>query len=186
MKINQKKLIEDLKKRLDAYKLNPEYHDDRFISITLQEALQAAAEGNFGVGAIIVHKNGKILEKGHNRVFNPYFRSDLHAEMDVMTKFEEHNPDIENLHDLILYTSLEPCPMCFSRLITSGIEKILYAACDEEGGMVTRRESLPPVWKVLAARQKFEKADCSQELSDLALEIFLATAKENHQKLMQR
>lgn len=186
MNAKLEKLIKDLEQKLSTYKINPEFRDDGFIIVTIQEAIKATLEGNFGIGAILVHENGKILEKGHNKVFKPYFRSDLHAEMDVLTKFEDNYPEIDNMRDLILYTSLEPCPMCFSRLITSGVRKIYYAACDEEGGMVTRKEFMPPVWKVLADRQKFEKAVCSQELSDLALQIFQITAQENNKKLMER
>jgi tRNA(adenine34) deaminase len=178
--------LKELEEKLKAFVPDPEYPDDSFIVIALEEAIAAAKEGNFAVGAILVDENGKIVERGHNRVFNPHFRSDLHAEMDVMTKFEERFPQTESMKGFILYTSLEPCPMCFARLITSGVSRVYYASADEHGGMVHRLQHMPPAWIELARRQKFGKARCSPELSDLALQIFLTTAAEDNRKLQER
>ena len=178
--------LKELEERIKAFAPDPEYPDDPFIIIALQEAIVAGKEGNFAVGAVLVRENGEIVERGHNRVFNPHFRSDLHAEMDVMTRFEERFREINGMKCFILYTSLEPCPMCFARLITSGVSKIFYASADEYGGMVHRLEHMPPAWTELAKRQKFAKARCSPELSDLALKIFLTTAAENNRRLQER
>lgn len=178
--------LKELEEKVRAFLPDPEYPDDSFIIIALQEAIVAGKEGNFAVGAVLVRENGEIVERGHNRVFNPHFRSDLHAEMDVMTKFEERFPETDSMKGFILYTSLEPCPMCFARLITTGVGKVLYASADEYGGMVHRLEHMPAAWTELAKRQKFAKARCSPELSRLALQIFQTTAAENNRKLQER
>jgi tRNA(adenine34) deaminase len=180
------KLLNKIEKKVKAYLPDPQYPDDKFILITLEEAIAAAGEGNFGVGAVLVRENDQIVQKGHNRVFHPHFRSDLHAEMDVMTKFEERYPDVDSMRGYTLYTSLEPCTMCFARLISSGVRKVFYAAEDNEGGMVQRSEHMPPAWMKLAKRQEFARARCSPELSDMALGIFLTTAEENNSKLQKR
>jgi cytosine deaminase len=90
------------------------------------------------------------------------------------------------MEDFILYTSLEPCPMCFARLITSGVRRVYYASADDHGGMVHKLEQMPPAWIELAERQEFAKARCSPQLSGLALQIFLTTADENNRKLQKR
>lgn len=180
------KLLNELEEEVESFIPKPEYLHDKFILVTLYEAVAAVKEGNFGVGAVLVRENGEIVQRGHNHVFKPYFRSDLHAEMNVMTKFEERFKDIENLNGLTLFSSLEPCPMCFARLITSGIKNIYYAAIDENGGMVHRLEDMPTEWKKLAQRQEFALAQCSSELRDIALQIFLSTVNENDMKLQNR
>ena len=38
--------------------------------------------------------------------------------------------------------SLESCPMCSVRLITSGVNKVLHAAHDMKGGMVRNMRNL--------------------------------------------
>lgn len=145
--------------------------DDRYVAASLTEAIASAREGNDGVGAVLVDTAGQIIERGRNRVFYPHFRSDLHAEMDLVTSFEEHHQRSGELKELALYTSLEPCPMCLTRLIFSGIGKVFYAARDESGGMVSRMRYLPPFWKDLARPQMFAPARCSQLMSDVAREI---------------
>jgi cytosine deaminase len=178
--------LDKLERKLETLVPNTHYPHDKFVIITLHEAITAAKEGNFGVGAVLVRENGEVIQRGHNHVFNPYFRSDLHAEMDVMTKFEKRFKDVKSMKGFVLFCSLEPCPMCFLRLIISGVAEVYYAAIDKDGGMVQRFEYLPPEWKELAQRQKFAPAQCSPELSDIALQIFLSTAGENDRKLQNR
>ena len=90
-----------------------------------------------------------------------------------MNKFEEEvKSKKQDLSNFTLYTSLEPCPMCLSRLITSGIGRVVYASKDEEGGMVSRISGLPPIWKELAKSQVFEQANISKELERIAKKIF--------------
>jgi cytosine deaminase len=100
-----------------------------------------------------------------------------------MTKFEKRFKHVKNLKGFILYTSLEPCPMCLARLIPSGVKRIYYAAVDRDGGMVHRLKYFPPVWIKLAQGQEFALAQCSPELRDIALQIFLTTVNENNRKL---
>ncbi|MCX9076256.1 MAG: nucleoside deaminase [Candidatus Methanoperedens sp.] len=88
------------------------YRDDSFIGFTNILALKAVDDGNFGVGCILIDGHGNIVAQGNNEVFIPYFRSDRHAEMVVMDKFENTHPDIHEKEGYTLYTSLESCPMC--------------------------------------------------------------------------
>ncbi len=178
--------MDEIERKVKSFIPNLACPHDKFILIALQEAIAATKEGNFGVGAVLVHKNGEIIQRGHNHVFEPYFRSDLHAEMTVMTKFEEGFKDIKDMKEFILFSSLEPCPMCLTRLIISGVKKVYYAAIDKNGGMVQRLEDMPPEWRKLARRQEFALAQCSSELRDIALQIFLSTVNENDMKLKNR
>jgi len=93
-------------------------------TIVLEEALAAAREGIFGIGACLVRKETvEVILRGQKKAYKPYFRSDLHAEMDVLTKHEASikgsGPEMDGL---ILFSSIEPCPMCLTRIITSGIQ----------------------------------------------------------------
>jgi cytosine deaminase len=103
--------------------------------------------------------------------------------MDLMTRFEEKERNSQRISKLTLFTSLEPCPMCFSRLITSGIQKVYYAAKDEKGGMVHLHGNMPETWRDLMKSKQFSVADCSNPLKKIALDIFLSTAAELDGKL---
>jgi cytosine deaminase len=157
--------------------------NDSFALETIKVAINAAENGNYGVGAILVNeRTNEIIYRGQNKVFSEH-RSDLHAEMDLLNTFEKQNRDKsrELLHDLTLYTSLESCPMCLCRIITSGVSKVYHIADDDRGGMVHLYKQLPIVWQEISRNRVFNKADCSKELSELALQVFLATADLDNQ-----
>ena len=166
--------MEELEKRIASFKPDPTYRDDKAALVTLQEAVAATKEGNYGIGACLVNeKTGEVIQRGHNRIFSPYFRSDLHAEMDVLTGYEQkvkaQTPKVEGL---VLYTSLEPCPMCLTRIITAGVQKVYYLAPDPNSGMVHIFKNLPPIWQKIAERRIYEPSQCSPELKDIANDVF--------------
>jgi len=179
-------LLNEIEVRIESLRHNSNYVDNEYVKICINEAILAAKEGNFGVGAILLNEKGKIVQKGHNRAFNPHYRSDLHAEMDVLTNFEEQNKNIETTYGYILYTSLEPCPMCFTRLICSGVSKVFYVAEDNIGGMVHLRNNMPQIWREFAEKLEFKKANCSKELKDMALEVWELTLEEANKKFLKR
>lgn len=177
--------LDEIEKKVNSYVPDKDYPDDRFILVTLQEAVAAMHERNGGIGACLVREaTGEVVERGHNRQYEPYFRSDLHAEMDLLTRYEEKvrarrgslvgNPSNEQrkIAGLVLYTSLEPCPMCLSRIINMGIRKVYWATADPEGGMGQKVRDLPPFWRDRALGQLFEPARCSVELKQLADRLF--------------
>jgi cytosine deaminase len=177
---------DEFKARLTEYEFDNAYPDDSYIWLADILALEAVNSGNFGVGCILTDVNGNVVVQGHNEVFNPHFRSDRHGEMVVMDEFEDTHQNILNPGGFTLYTSLESCPMCLTRMITSGIKRILHAAPDMEGGMVHKMKYLPRFWSELIAGQVYSQAECSQELIDIANEIFLYNADELKEKLKNR
>lgn len=165
-----------------VYNFIPVMPHDGFALVALKEALKAAKSGNFGVGAVLVNRyTGNVMYRGRNKVFSAS-RSDIHAEMDVMNTFEEISgkKSREKIKNLMMVTSLESCPMCLCRLITSGIPEVYHLTDDEIGGMVHLMDQLPPVWQQIAQGRIFRKADCSPELSELGKEIFEATVELNN------
>ena len=88
--------------------------------------------------------------------------------------------------DYTLYTSLESCPMCLARLITSGVGTVKYVSPDLTGGMVHLMTNLPKIWQILAGRQKFPQASVPSLLVQLAFDIFKLNADELNSKIVNR
>src|SRR5215470_9976032 len=154
--------VEELGNVVSTYAPNVgDYPDDEWGKMVFGLAYEAVLLGNFGIGCVLVDPSGNVVASGHNEVFNPYFRSDRHGEMVVMDAFEENNKSVTSMAGYTLYTSLESCPMCLARLITSGVGTVKYLAPDTQGGMVHLMGNLPPVWQELAKRQTFPQANCS-------------------------
>ena len=177
--MNNVKTLKEIENEILNY--SPIKKHDFFAIEVIKEALNAAKNGNFGVGAILVNdETNEILYRGQNKVFSE-FRSDLHAEMDLLNNFEMQNKkeSRELIKKLTLYTSLESCPMCLCRIITSGIIKIYHIADDLCGGMVHLYNQLPTVWQEISNGRIYQKADCADELSILAEQVFLLTMNLN-------
>jgi len=155
----------------------PSKKHDLFAVEVIKEALLAAQNGNFGVGAILVNNDtNEIMYRGQNKVFSES-RSDLHAEMDLLNNFEMQNKakSRELLKKFTLYTSLESCPMCLCRIITAGLMEVYHVADDLGGGMAHLYNQLPPVWQEISKGRIFKKAECSDDLSKIAEQVFILT-----------
>jgi tRNA(adenine34) deaminase len=164
-------------------KFQPTCPHDPFIMLAIEQALLVADVGNPAIGAVLVDPSGNVVDGAGPRNVKPYFRSDLHAEMQLITTFENRcrfrnqAAVVEAMAGMTLYSSLEPCTMCTARLIMSGVTNCYHAADDSAGGMVNAQDRLPPVWGQLiqAGNKQFARADCSQELRDISFEAFLVT-----------
>jgi cytosine deaminase len=178
---NAQKLA-DLENRILGYTVQHGFPDDPYGLIVVTAALEAIKGESGGIGACLVDsRTGQVVETGRNRQFTTYFRSDLHAEMDLLNRYEDRvkkprsngkgsNP--RECPHLVLISSVEPCPMCLTRIINSGIKTVLYVVEDKQGGMVTRLDQLPPFWREFATDREFRQANCSPELRQIALDLF--------------
>jgi len=163
-----------------------DFQDQHLGMVACQEALRAASRGNYGVGAVFVDPHGTVVEQGQNAVFYPHFRSDLHAEMVVMNAFEDRHPEVDTMRGYALVCSIEPCPMCFARLLAAGVQTVKFLAEDAWGGMLRHRQHLPDAWQRLEQRQAISQADVSESLRQLAADVFRLTLDLCRQKLWSR
>lgn len=178
-------VLDTIERQLKAFVPDHEHPDDDVAMICIGEAIEAARDGNFGVGAVLVDPEGDVVITAHNQVFHPFFRSDMHAEMGVVSFFETNRRNV-SLRDHTLFTSLEPCPMCMARLITAGCGRVVYVAEDSRGGMVHLAGQLPPAWQEIASRIQFERANCSENLRYLAQSTFLVNVERLDRALRAR
>jgi len=105
--------------------------DQSFMHQALDLAMKAFNEGEVPVGALVVYE-GRILSSGYNQVEKKQDAT-AHAELIAI---KEAQCQIKNwrLTDCTVYTTLEPCLMCYGALILSRVKKIVYAAPDLRHG----------------------------------------------------
>ncbi len=176
-----------LERRFEELRAEGATHRDQELGLlACEEALQAARLRNYGVGAVLVDPRGEVIGRGQNEAFVPSFRSDRHAEMVVISAFEACGSNAQSMRGYTLVSSLEPCPMCVARLLIAGVETVKFLACDELGGMATRLQQLPKAWKRLGERCEFIVADVSEDLRQLALDLFLVNLDQLRRKLWSR
>lgn len=89
----------------------------------------AFVEGSVPIGAAVYDDHGNLLVADRNRAKGPETinRKISHAEANVLRNL---NIDGLDAHRLVLYTSMEPCPMCMGTFVMSGIRNVKSAAAD--------------------------------------------------------
>lgn len=103
-------------------------------------AQEAYKSGNLPIGAVIV-LDGEIIAGGGSAIYRPECNPWRHAECEAL-RCVPHEL-WKRAHDMVIYTTLEPCIMCLSTLILHGVGKIVYGACDTRGGGCCIMDHLP-------------------------------------------
>ncbi len=176
-------IIQKLEKFVINYQAQKEYPDDIYAKESILQTLIGFKEGGYGIGAILVDSKGNIIYKGHNSQIQKH-RSDLHAEMTLLTNFEESPVSKEYLNvyvykpGLTVYSSTEPCPMCIIRLASAGVNT-KYCSPGPDDGMASRIACLPPYWRDLAFRYTCKKEQSSPLLQKIAHLMFYSYLLDN-------
>lgn len=103
------------------------------MTLALEQARMAAAEGEVPVGAVIV-KQGVVIATGRNA---PRARHDptSHAEIEAIRAAAASLAN-ERLDGCELWVTLEPCAMCAGAIVHARIARVYYGASDAKGGAV--------------------------------------------------
>jgi tRNA(adenine34) deaminase len=96
---------------------------EHYMRLALDLSRQAVAQGNRPVGSIIVDVSGEVLSQGGNRV---HTESDptAHGEIVVMRDACRKLGKVD-LSGCTLYTSMEPCPMCYWAIIEANVSRVV-------------------------------------------------------------
>ncbi|MBQ0933138.1 nucleoside deaminase [Ideonella sp. 3Y2] len=100
------------------------------MSIAIDLAKESLAQDELPVGAVIV-LGGQVIAKGRNRRESSSSKI-AHAELEaieVASRLLRENP-----RQATLYTTLEPCLMCYGAACSSKILRICYGAQDSFAG----------------------------------------------------
>lgn len=86
---------------------------------------EGVRKGNSPFGAAIV-KNGKLVAVAHNTVLASHDPSG-HAEVNALRKAAK-KLGTHDLKGCVVYSTCEPCPMCFSAIHWANCDGIIYGA----------------------------------------------------------
>jgi tRNA(adenine34) deaminase len=105
-------------------------NDLTYMRLALAEAKKAGSD--IPVGSLLVSSDGRLLAKAHNireRDSDP----SGHAELVVLREVARESGNWR-LTGCTLYVTLEPCAMCATALVDSGVERVVFGAWDEKLG----------------------------------------------------
>ena len=116
--------------------MTPTLHE-QFMTIALVQARAALDNGEFPVGCVITDGKTVLASGARNgsRTDSRVFFADetTHAEMLALKNLTASNNPIDR-RTLTIYSTLEPCLMCFGAILIHGIDTIVYACEDAMGG----------------------------------------------------
>jgi tRNA(Arg) A34 adenosine deaminase TadA len=95
------------------------------MEVAIREALAGVRQGQSPFGCAIV-KDGRLVASAHNTVWQTCDAT-AHAEVNAIRKACRKLGSID-LSGCVLYTTCEPCPMCFSAAHWARIRKVVYGA----------------------------------------------------------
>ncbi len=105
--------------------------DKKFMKLALKEAKFAYKKNEVPVGSVIV-LDGKVIAKAHNlniKLNDPTAHAEILALRKAAKKLNNYR-----LNGCILYTTLEPCPMCAGAMVYTRIKRLVYAVEDPKAG----------------------------------------------------
>jgi len=102
---------------------------NKFIKIAIEEARKGMRSNEGGSFGAVIVRNGKIIARGHNLVIKTNDPT-AHAEIVVLRRASAKLKRFD-LSDCEIYSSCEPCPMCFSAIHWAKMKK-LYFGCTRD------------------------------------------------------
>jgi tRNA(Arg) A34 adenosine deaminase TadA len=148
----------------------PHSAEEMFLRL-LDHGAQARAAGNYGIAAAFVLRTEgtELVCFGENTVFSDQDPAG-HAEMNALklagrlaTAGAAERARLlgdprctlvrgapHDRTETLLYSTLEPCPMCTVALLNAGVDRVYVAESDEAAGALLHLDSLPELWPQIA------------------------------------
>jgi tRNA(Arg) A34 adenosine deaminase TadA len=97
--------------------------------LAIEKAKEGVDKGQTPFGACIV-KDGQIVSCEHNKVWE---NTDITAHAEIVAIRDACNKlNTIDLSDCVIYSTTEPCPMCYSAIHWAKISKIIYGSRIED------------------------------------------------------
>jgi len=119
----------------------PEGSLEGFMREALVEAEEAGRAGELPIGAVVVIGE-QIVARGRSRQRER--RSQLaHAELAALLGGGE--PLLEHHDEAVLFTSVEPCPLCLGAMVMADVPHVVFALADGTAGIPEAVDTIPYV-----------------------------------------
>ena len=152
---------------------------ETFMRLALQQAQQALANHEFPVGAVIVAGDEPVAIGRRENSRDETANELDHAEMVALRDLLGRRPDIDR-RTLTVYSTMEPCLMCYSAMLLNGIRTFVYAYEDAMGGGTgLQLTSLTPLYQAMEAEVRILPHVLRQESLEL-FKTFFTSPESNY------
>ncbi|EKD38805.1 MAG: CMP/dCMP deaminase zinc-binding protein [uncultured bacterium] len=105
---------------------------EKYMEMALQQAREALAIGDFPVGCVIEY-DGEIVASGRRSNSFGQMNEIDHAEILALRALLAGSRKIA-FDRVTVYSTMEPCLMCFATMLVNGVRKFVYSYEDAMGG----------------------------------------------------
>jgi guanine deaminase len=102
----------------------------QFMRLAIREAERGIKAGDGGPFGAVIVRRGSVLSRAHNEVLGTADPT-AHAEV-LAIRRAAARLGIHDLSDCTLYTTCEPCPMCYGAIAWARISHIIYGCTAED------------------------------------------------------
>ena len=113
---------------------NKNYMDEAF-----DQAFHGMRSNHGGPFGAVIVKNGNIIGRGCNKVISqsdPTAHAEVVAIRDACSNIKSHV-----LSGAVLYTTCEPCPMCFSAVYWANIDEVIFCLSRHDAELMGFKDS---------------------------------------------
>ena len=143
---------------------------NEFMKIANEEAKIGMNKGHGGPFGAVIVKDGKIIAKTHNMVIKNK-DSTCHAEIQAIRMASKKLKRFD-LSDCEIYSSCEPCPMCFAAIHWAKIKKLYYSATRNDAAKIGFDDKF--IYNILSGKTNIDNLEIeivkSKEIKDMMKE----------------
>ncbi|MBO8461272.1 MAG: nucleoside deaminase [Firmicutes bacterium] len=111
---------------------------NKFMRMAIKEAKKGIESHHGGPFGAVIVKDGKVVGKGHNQVLKNNDPT-CHGEIMAIHKACK-NLKTFDLSGCELYTTGEPCPMCYAAILWANIDKVYYGCTIQDNENIGFRD----------------------------------------------
>jgi len=128
---------------------------NEFMRLALEEARRGIENDDGGPFGAVIVRDGKVISKAHNEVLK---RNDPTAHAEILAIREASS--ILKSYDLStceIYSTSEPCPMCFAAIFWARIKRLVYGTTREDVAEIGFDDSL--IYDVIRGEAEAEQME---------------------------
>ncbi|HOL48817.1 MAG TPA: nucleoside deaminase [bacterium] len=145
-------------KKIKIYK-----SDNEKMLVALKEAEKAFNKNEVPIGAAAFYNNS-LIAKDYNKVIK-FNNTMAHSEILVLKKCSKKFNNFR-LNNIELFTTIEPCIMCFGALIHSRIKRLVYGANNPKFGFTKFIKNINLLNHKIEIKKNILHKECTQILKE--------------------
>ena len=143
-------------------------NNNKFMLEAVNAALKGMENNDGGPFGCVIVKDGKIVGRGNNKVTS---HNDPTAHAEIMAIRDAcKNLNSFQLEGCVIYTSCEPCPMCFGAIYWARPDKVFYGCSQQDAADINFDDEF--IYKEIELPYEKRSIPFEQVARDIALEPF--------------